>query len=289
MTFTQSVHRGATGEIGPRSKGPHSVHTTIIRNLIHDSWAAPPRLWHAIAKRLFPQTECPIMARKNDIEDLVASLAWRDEGKPPKDILPLGEIKEIIYDTMREHDLRVEDHTRVQTLVRLIDQIKDLLEDRKEDVEDEPRKHGMSRADDSDSGKACPFMLSNTPDASSLKDPALEGRQEEVEVEIGEYDVSGPDDSESRRACSILSSDASEASSVVWSEYTVRSITSWKERTNWFFRLAHVKKTSAAQIGSEGKGEGKHNPHLVQIVSTDLALAARFEPSAFVSAPRTRP
>lgn len=242
------MHR-TTREIGSRSKGLQSVYTTIIRNLLHDGWAAPPRLWHAIAKRLFPHTKCPIMARKDDIEDLVASLAWGNEGKSPEDILPLGEVIKIIYKSMGEHGLRVEDNTRVRTLVRLIDQMKALLEDRNDEVEeDEYRKHDMSRADDSGSRNACPFMSSNTSGESSVKDLVLEGRKEEVEDEIGGYDVSGDDDSDSRRACSILSPDASEASSVVWSEYTVRSIASWKERTSWFFRLAHVKRASVAQM-----------------------------------------
>ncbi|KAH8993144.1 hypothetical protein EDB92DRAFT_437691 [Lactarius akahatsu] len=238
ITCRHSMHR-TTGEIRSRSKGLQSVYTAIIR----DGWAAPPRLWHAIAKRLFPHTKCPIMARKNDIEDLVASLAWRNEGKSPEDILPLGVVINIIYDSMKEHGLRVEDYTRVRDLVRLIAQMKDLLEDREEEVEDKYRKHGMSRADDSGSRNPCPFMSSNMSDESSVKDPVLEGRKEEVEDEIGEYDVSGADDSDSRMACSNLSSDASEASSVVWSEYTVRSVVSWKERTSWFFRLAHVKRT----------------------------------------------
>ncbi|KAH9052063.1 hypothetical protein EDB83DRAFT_2521922 [Lactarius deliciosus] len=186
------------------------------------------------------------MARKDDIEDPVASLAWGDEGKSPEDILPLDEVIRIIRDSMREHGLQVEDNTRVRTLVGLIDQIKVLLEDHKGEAEDEYRKHGMSRTDDSGSRNACPFVSSNTSDASSVKDLVLEGRKEEVEDEIGEYDVSMADDSDSRMACSILSSDASDASSVVWSEYTVRSVVSWKERTSWFFRLAHVKRTSVA-------------------------------------------
>ncbi|KAH9003876.1 hypothetical protein EDB86DRAFT_2826428 [Lactarius hatsudake] len=125
----QSVHKKATGEIEFRGKSPHGV---------PDGWAAP--LWHAIAKRLFPRTKRPIMARNNDIED----------------------------------------------------------------------------------------------------------RKEEVEVEIEEHDVSGTDEDDARKVFSIPS-DASEASSVVWSEYTVRSTSSWKERTSWFFRLAGAC-GSAAQV-----------------------------------------
>ncbi|KAH9029239.1 hypothetical protein EDB85DRAFT_1892102 [Lactarius pseudohatsudake] len=249
MATNQSVHRKATGENESRGKSSHGVCTAIKRKTLPDGWAAPPRhLWHAIAKRLFPRTKCPIMARRNDIEDLVASLAWRNEGKSPEDILPLGEVIDIIHNSMGEHGLRVEDNTRVRALVRLIDQMKALLEGRKEEVEDDYKKHGMSRADDSGSRNACPFLSSNTSDESSVKDLVLEGRKEEVEDEIGEYDVSGAYDSDSRMACSNPSSDASEASSIVWSEYTVRSVVSWKERTSWFFRLAHVKRASVSQM-----------------------------------------
>src|ERR1700761_2800199 len=67
--------------------------------------------------------------------------AWRNEGKSPEDILPLGEVINIIYDSMKEHGLRVEDNTRVRALVCLIDQMKVLLEDRKEEVGDKHRKH----------------------------------------------------------------------------------------------------------------------------------------------------
>lgn len=75
----------------------------------------------------------------------------------------------------------------------------------------------------------------------------LESPKEAVEGEFEEHVVSGSDDDDddddySRRACSIMSSDTSEAGSVVWSEYTVRSIASWKERTSWFFHPACGKK-----------------------------------------------
>ncbi|KAI9435557.1 hypothetical protein H4582DRAFT_1970370 [Lactarius indigo] len=237
----QSVHRrGATGDIGPRSKSPHRVDTAIKWNPLPDSWATLPRhFWHAIAKRLFPRSKCLIVTRKDDIEDLVASLAWRDEGKSPEDILPLAEVIKIIYKSMGEHGLRVEDHTRVRALVRLIYQMKDLLEGRKEDVEDEYREHGMSRADDSGSRIACPFRPSDTSEASSVKDIVLEGHNEdeEVEDEIGENDMSEADDSDARNVYSIPS-DASEATSAICSEYTVRSVASWKERTSCFFRPA---------------------------------------------------
>ena len=106
---------------------------------------------------------------------------------------------------MREHGLRIEDYTRVRALVGLIDQMKDLLE----------------------------------------------GGKEEVEDEIGEQVVSGTGhEDDSIRACPFLSSHTSEAGSAIWSEYTVRSIVSWKERTSWFFRpfSTCVKNRSAAQM-----------------------------------------
>ncbi|KAI9435556.1 hypothetical protein H4582DRAFT_658336 [Lactarius indigo] len=179
-------------------------------------------------------------------ERTILKIWWR-LWKSPEDILPLAEVIKIIYNSMGEHGLRVEDHTRVQALVRLIYQMKDLLEGRKEDVEDEYREHGMSRADDSGSRIECPFRPSDTSEASSVKDIVPEGHNEEVEDEIGGNDVSGADDSDARNVYSIPS-DASEASSAIWSEYTVRSVASWKERTSWFFRLAHVKRTSVAQL-----------------------------------------
>ncbi len=79
----------------------------------------------------------------------------------------------------------------------------------------------------------------------------LEGRKEEVEDEIGEQVVSGTDhEADSIRARPFLSSQTSEAGSAICSEYTVRSISSWKERTSWFFRPASAcgNKQSAAQM-----------------------------------------
>ncbi|KAI9459872.1 hypothetical protein BJY52DRAFT_1264266 [Lactarius psammicola] len=197
MVYTnQPVRRRATGGIGHRGKSLHMVCTAITRNLFPDSWARPPRhLWHATAKRLFPRTKCPVMAIKHDIEKLVASLAGRDERNSPEAILPLAEVIDIIHDSMREYGLRVEDHTRVRALIALIDQMRDLLE----------------------------------------------GDKEEVEDEIGADVVSGDErDDVSRRGCPFLSmsSETLGAGSAVWSEsqYTVRSVVSWKERTSWFFR-----------------------------------------------------
>ncbi|KAI9459871.1 hypothetical protein BJY52DRAFT_1264256 [Lactarius psammicola] len=175
MYANRSVHRRATRELGPRAR----------------------HLWHAIAKRLFPRAQRPVMAIKHDIEKLVASLAGRDERNAPEAILPLAEVIDIIHDSMREYGLRVEDHTRVRALIDLIDQMKDLLEGHKEEVEDEMGPDVVSWVERDDvSRRGCPFLS--------------------------------------------MSPETLEAGSAVWSEsqYTVRSTTSWKERTSWFFRSA---------------------------------------------------
>lgn len=71
----------------------------------------------------------------------------------------------------------------------------------------------------------------------------LEFHKEKVEDGFGEQVVTEADNDDLRRTCSIgVWSDTSEVGSVAWSEYTVRSIASWKERTSWFFRLARGKK-----------------------------------------------
>ncbi|KAF8272735.1 hypothetical protein EI94DRAFT_1795955 [Lactarius quietus] len=123
------------------------------------------------------------MARRDDIEKLVAASDWRDEGNSLEDILPLAEVIVFIYNSKRGHGIRVEDPTRVRAL---IDLMTDLLE--------------------------------------TLKN--------QVEEEFGEYVMVGVDDSRES-----YSSDTSDAGSVAWSEYTVKSIASWKERTSWFFRF----------------------------------------------------
>jgi hypothetical protein len=116
-------------------------------------------------------------------------------------ILPLTEVIDFIY-KKGEHELRVEDSTRVRALIGLIGKMKDLLETPKEGVEEEFGDHGVWA--DNDSGETS----------------------------------------------SILSSDPSEA----WSEYTVKSIASWKERTSWFFRLARGKKRSVEEMRSSAIG-----------------------------------
>lgn len=73
----------------------------------------------------------------------------------------------------------------------------------------------------------------------------LERPKEEVEEEFGEHSVSG-EDNDYREACSVMLPDTSDTGSVAWSEYTVKSIVSWKERTSWFFRLTRGKKKSVA-------------------------------------------
>lgn len=73
----------------------------------------------------------------------------------------------------------------------------------------------------------------------------LERPKEEEEEDFGEHSMS-EEDNDSKEACSIMPSDMSDTGSVAWSEYTVKSIVSWKERTSWFFRLTRGKKRSVA-------------------------------------------
>ena len=77
---------------------------------------------------------------------------------------------------------------------------------------------------------------------AKMKD-LLETPKEEVEDKFGEFDAPGADDSAKE---AYWSSDRSDASSIAKSEYTVKSIASWKERTSWFYRLTRGKKRSVA-------------------------------------------
>jgi hypothetical protein len=121
----------------------------------------------------------------------VPSRDGRNEGDSLEDmILPLTEVIDFIYNSKGEHELRVEDPTRVRALIGLIGKMKDLLE---------------------------------TP-------------KEEVEKEFGECFISGANN-DSGEACSTVSE-------AVCSEYTVRSVVSWKERMSWFYRPACGKKRS---------------------------------------------
>jgi hypothetical protein len=74
----------------------------------------------------------------------------------------------------------------------------------------------------------------------------LETPKEEAGEDYGTWRA----DNDSGETCSIVSSDPSEA----WSEYTVKSIASWKERTSWFFRLARGKKRSMEEMRSSVVG-----------------------------------
>ena len=76
-----------------------------------------------------------------------------------------------------------------------------------------------------------------------------EGKNECVEDEPVVCSADNNDNT-SREACLNESWDASEAESAVWSEYTVRSTASWKERTSWFFRTGSAcgKKRSVARL-----------------------------------------
>jgi hypothetical protein len=77
----------------------------------------------------------------------------------------------------------------------------------------------------------------------------LEAPKEEAGEEFGDQGVWGADN-DSGETSSIVSSDPSEA----WSEYTVKSIASWKERTSWFFRFARGKKRSEVEMRSNAVG-----------------------------------
>ena len=70
---------------------------------------------------------------------------------------------------------------------------------------------------------------------------------EEVEEAFGDYSVWGGDN-DFEETCSIVSSDPSEA----WSEYTVKSVASWKERTSWFLRPRDKKRSVVENSSAVG-------------------------------------
>ena len=137
-------------------------------------------------------------ASSSSQQSYVPSSDGGEEGNPQEVILLLAEVVDFVYNSKREHGLRVEDHTRVRALIGLIGKMKDLLE---------------------------------TP-------------KEEVEERFGELVVPGADSSSKEAYWSSDRSD--DASSIAWSEYTVKSIASWKERTSWFYHLTRGKKRSVA-------------------------------------------
>ena len=96
-------------------------------------------------------------------------------------------------------------------------------------------KHGIRGEEDHTRDRALLHLVGKIKAVLEFHKKEEEGFEERVVSEADDNDDSG-------KACSILSSDTSEAGSVAQSEYTVKSIASWKERTSWFFRLAGWKK-----------------------------------------------